>query len=152
MGIWQKDWEPAQNLTLEASGIWLRTYIGLEKETLGGHRQNLVYTRTQEKGAVTPQETDPDCLWVSRSLVGQRWPAVWFGALSVAVQVWDIFKEVSIIFITSNIVWPQVNSKEGTQLHPSTENWIKDLLSIVLPIRTGPSMPPQSVSPIRKLP
>ena len=25
-----------------------------------GHKQNLVCTRTQEKGAVTPQETDPD--------------------------------------------------------------------------------------------
>ena len=25
-----------------------------------GHKQNLVHTRTQEKGAVTPQETDPD--------------------------------------------------------------------------------------------
>ena len=25
----------------------------------GGHKQNLVCTRTQEKGAVTPQETDP---------------------------------------------------------------------------------------------
>ena len=24
----------------------------------------------------------------------------------------------SIIFITSTIVWPQVNSREGTQLHP----------------------------------
>ena len=30
------------------------------KQTLGGHNQNLVHTRTQEKGAVTPQETDPD--------------------------------------------------------------------------------------------
>ena len=28
--------------------------------TLGEHKQNLVCTRTQEKGAVTPQETDPD--------------------------------------------------------------------------------------------
>ena len=27
---------------------------------LGGHKQNLVCTRTQEKGAVTPQETDAD--------------------------------------------------------------------------------------------
>ena len=26
----------------------------------GGHKQNLVCTRTQEKGAVTPQETDSD--------------------------------------------------------------------------------------------
>ena len=27
---------------------------------LGGHKQNLVCIRTQEKGAVTPQETEPD--------------------------------------------------------------------------------------------
>ena len=31
-----------------------RTYTGLGKQTLRGHRQNLVCTRTQEKGAVTP--------------------------------------------------------------------------------------------------
>ena len=36
------------------------TYTGLGKQTLGGHKQNLVHTRTQEKGAETPQETDPD--------------------------------------------------------------------------------------------
>ena len=30
------------------------------EKTLGEHKQNLVHTRTQEKGAVTPQETDPD--------------------------------------------------------------------------------------------
>ena len=30
------------------------------KQTLGEHKQNLVHTRTQEKRAVTPQETDPD--------------------------------------------------------------------------------------------
>ena len=33
---------------------------GLGKQTLGGHKQNLVHTRSQEKGAVTPDETDPD--------------------------------------------------------------------------------------------
>ena len=37
-----------------------RTYTGLGKQTLGGYKQNLVCTRTQEKGAVTPQETEPD--------------------------------------------------------------------------------------------
>ena len=56
-----------------------RTYTGLGKQTLGGHRQNLVCTRTQEKGAVTPQETDPDLrgsvqeslveAWVNRGLL-----------------------------------------------------------------------------------
>ena len=38
----------------------LELNTGLQKHTLGGHKQNLVCTRTQEKGAVTPQETDPD--------------------------------------------------------------------------------------------
>ena len=28
--------------------------------TLGGHKQNIAWTRTQGKGAVTPQETEPD--------------------------------------------------------------------------------------------
>ena len=41
-------------------GFDYRTYTGLGKQTLGGHKQNLVRTKTQEKGAVTPQETDPD--------------------------------------------------------------------------------------------
>jgi len=63
------------------------------------------------------------------------------GAWTVAVHAWDLLREVTIIFITSTIVWPQVNSSEGTQLYPSTENWIKDLLSMALPIRTRPSIP-----------
>ena len=47
-----------------------RTYTGLGKQNLGGYKQNLVHTRTQEKGAVTPQETDPDLsLSVQESLV-----------------------------------------------------------------------------------
>ena len=81
-----------------------------------------------------------ECLGVSGRNVGQQWPAGGLGALSMAVHACDLLKEVAIIFITSTIVWPQVNSREGTQLHLSTENWIKDLWSMALPI-----------SPIRKL-
>ena len=33
------------------------------------------------------------------------------------------------------------NKREGTQPHPLTENWIKDLLSMAPPIRTRPSFP-----------
>ena len=33
------------------------------------------------------------------------------------------------------------NNREGTQPHPSTENWIQDLLSMASPIRTRPSFP-----------
>ena len=79
------------------------------------------------------------CLGVSSGSVGWWWPDAGLGAVSIAVHVWDLLREVTIIFITSTIVWPQINSREATQLHPSTENWIKDLLSMVLAIRTRPS-------------
>ena len=39
------------------------------------------------------------------------------------------------------IVWPQVNNREGTQLHPRTENWITELLSTAPPIRPRHSFP-----------
>ena len=51
-------------------------------QTLGGHRQNLVCTGSQEKGAVSPQETEPDLPvgvqvspaegWVDSGLLGVR--------------------------------------------------------------------------------
>ena len=78
---------------------------------------------------------------VSSGGVGQWWPAAGLGALSVAVHAWDLLKEGTNVFITLSIVWLQVNRREGTQLHPSTENWITDLLSLALPIRTRPSFP-----------
>ena len=82
-----------------------------------------------------------ECPGVSSGSMGRRWPAAGLGALSVAVCAWDPLKEVTIIFIIFTIVWPQVNNKEGTQLHPSTENWIKDLLSMTPSIRTRPIFP-----------
>ena len=112
LGIWQRDWESPGNLTLEAVGFDYRTYTGLEKQTLGGHKQNLVRTRTQEKGAVTPQETDPDFpvsvqaslaeAWVGSSLLqGQgHW---------VQQCVLGTFRRRSpFFFITSTIGWSQV--------------------------------------------
>ena len=72
--------------------------------------------------------------------MGRWWPAAGLGALRAEVHAWDLLKEVTIIFITSTIVWPPVKQKgEGTQPRLSTENWIKDLLSMALPIRTRPS-------------
>ena len=88
-----------------------RTDTGLGKETLGGHKQNLVLIRTQEKGSVAPQETDPDLpmsVQESGRSVGQQWPAAALGALSVAVSAWELLKEAAIVFITSTIVWPQI--------------------------------------------
>ena len=73
--------------------------------------------------------------------MGQWWPAAELGAMSVAVPAWDLLKEVTVIFITTTIVRPQVNSREGTQPHPSTKNWVKDLLSMAPSMRTSPSIP-----------
>ena len=90
-----------------------------------------------------------ECPGVSSRGIDQWWPAAGLGALSVAIHAWDLLKEVTIIFITSTIVWPQVNSREGTQLHPSRENWIKDLLMVPC-TRTRPSFPlSQSLPPVQ---
>ena len=86
-----KDWETTPS---PHQGIWLwrpvgfdyRTSRELGKQTLGGHKQNLVHPRSQEK-KVSPQETEPDLpvsvqesleeAWVSSGLLqgGRHW--VW---------------------------------------------------------------------------
>ena len=115
-------------------------------------QQNLVH---QDPGESSSDPTG-DCLrlacgcpGVSSEGVGQWWPAAELGAQTVAVHAWDLLREVTIIFITSIIVWPQVNNKEGTQFHPSTENWINFTHGPAIQNKT--QFPPQSVSPIRKL-
>ena len=49
--------------------------------------------------------------------MGWQWPAAGSGALSAAVPAWDLLKEVTIIFITSTIVWPQVKQQGGNIAH-----------------------------------
>ena len=83
---------------------------------LEGTDRTFVRTRTQEKGAVTPHETDPDLpvnvqesrpdAWVSSGQL-QGW------GQSVALRAWDLLKEVAIFFITSTIVWTQVKYQGG---------------------------------------
>ena len=67
---------------------------------------------------MTPQEIDSDLpvsVQDSAGGMGQQWPTAGSGALSVAVRTWDLLKEVSIIFITSTIVWPQVKQQGGNK-------------------------------------
>ena len=54
--------------------------------------------------------------------------------------------EWGAIAFSATIVWPQINNREGTQLHPSTEKWIKDLLSMTPPIEQDPVSPSVSLS------
>ena len=76
--VWHRSLEDVAINSIRAT----RTYRGLGKQILGGHKQNLVCTRTQEKGTVTLPETDPDLpmsvqeslaeVWVSGGLL-QGW-------------------------------------------------------------------------------
>ena len=70
-----------------------------------------------------------------------RWPKHWSFSYNPSNEYLWLISFITIIFITSTIVWPQVNSRGGTQLNPSTENCIKDLLSMAPTIRTRPSFP-----------
>ena len=64
--VWHKPPWRRLPLTPHRAG---RTYTGLGKQTFGRHKQNLVCTRNQEKGALTPQDTDSD-LSVSPGVFG----------------------------------------------------------------------------------
>ena len=55
--------------------------------------------------------------------MGQQWPAAGSEALSWAVHAWDLLKEVTIIFMTSTIVWPQVK-QQGMNTVPSIKQKI----------------------------
>ena len=74
-----------------------------------------VHTRTQEKGAVSPQETEPDlCVCVSRSLWQRLVLTVSCSGvrtLNTVVCAKVILKEVAITFITPTIFWPQAKQQ-----------------------------------------
>ena len=126
-----------------------RTYTGLGKQNLEGTNRTLCTPGPRRKEQWPYKRLTQTCPWVSRSLwrrCGSAVACCRVGALSVAVRSSDLLKEVPIIFIASTIVWPQVNNRKGTQPHPSTENWIGDLLSLALPIRTDPVSPSVSLS------
>ena len=74
------------------SGQRIRVLISsptLCEETDSWRTQNLVCTRTQEKGALAPQETDPDLPVSVQESLAEAWvgggPATGLGAPSAAV-------------------------------------------------------------------
>ena len=63
-----------------------------------------MHTRTQEKGALTSQETDPDLPVSVQESLAEAWVSTGLLQASVAVPVWDLLEEVTIIFTTSTVV------------------------------------------------
>ena len=72
---------------------------------------------------MSPQETDSDLPMNVQDSLAEAW--VGGGllqgcyTLSAAVHAWDFLKEVTIIFITSAIVWPRVKQQGGNTFPPS---------------------------------
>ena len=61
---------------------------GIRDSSLGGYKQNIAHTKTQRKGAVTPQETEPKLLLVWRvpyEGVGCQGITTGVGALAAAI-------------------------------------------------------------------
>ena len=144
-GIWT--WRPG--------GFNYRTSTGLGKTdfTLRGHKQSLVCTKTQGKGAVTPQETGPKLpagveespveAWVGRGSpqdVGDWQQQSGKGPLPPLVYALEV-----VINPTIEPLHPRgcqlraQTTRERVQPHPSADNWIKVLLSKALPTRARPS-------------
>ena len=105
-------------------------------------------TRTQEKEAVTSQETESDLPVNVLESLGEAWVDSGFCGVrgtdysspgSRAVLAYVLLKEVTIAVITPTIVWPQKNYRDLRLPHPLAEIWIIDLQSIASPTRARPS-------------
>ena len=64
---------------------------------------------------MTPQETDPDLPMSVQESPAEAWVG---GGLLHNWGHWDLLKEVTIIFSTSTIVWPQVKQQGGNTAPP----------------------------------
>ena len=70
---------------------------------------------------MTPQETDSDLPISVQQSLGEVWVAVAccrVGGTECSSAYMGPFEGVAIIFITSTIVWPQVNPQEGNMGPP----------------------------------
>ena len=78
-------------------------------------------TRTQEKGAVTPQETDLGLSMSVQESSVEAWVdgGLLHGGIDCHSAAWDILKEVAIIFITAtcSLASGQTTGKEHSTDH-----------------------------------
>ena len=81
-----------------------RTYIGLKIDSWRA-QQNLVHKDPGGRNSDPHRRLACVCPGVSGKGLDWWWPAAGLGALSVAVHAWDLLTEVTIVFISSTIVW-----------------------------------------------
>ena len=137
-------------------GIWLwrpvgfdyRTSTGLGKQSLEGHKQNLMCT--QEKGTVTPSvdwaRLACECLGVSGGGMGWQWSAAGLGVLTNRV-----LRGLACSHKPFWRRWPYCHYpcyREGHTAPPSSKKLIKDLQAWPCPPEQGQVFP--TASPFRQ--
>ena len=153
-------WWPGKR-TENPQRIWLwkpvgfnyRTSTGLGKQTLGGYKKNLVCSRSQEKGAVPWQETEPDFPVSVQESLGEAWVDSQGHWIQQSWEPWHAARSPSEgghhyhHYPYHSLASGQTTEKK--QPFPSVKNWTKDLLSMALPLEQDPDSP-KPVPPIRK--
>ena len=137
-----------KNLALRASRSYYRSSRGLRETdcSLGGHKQNFAYTKTQRRAVLTPQDTEPKLPASVRGAPAE----VWIGRGSPQGRGhWEV-----LIDVDPRAGLPQAKQLlrrgEGVQSHPSADNWIKPLPSKALPTRARPSFSHRQSLPSRR--
>ena len=104
---------------------------------LEGTKKNLCAPGARSKEQWPHKRLTQTFLWVSRSLQWRHWSVVACHRL----RGMGPFEggHHYLHYLHRSLVTGQ--QQGGTQLRPSTENWIRDLLSFPPPIRTRPSFP-----------
>ena len=70
-------------------GFDYRKSTGLGKQTLGGHKQKFVCTRSQDKRVVSSEETEPDLPVSVQEYPVEAWPATGSGAVNTTVPPFE---------------------------------------------------------------
>ena len=98
-------------------------------DPLGGHKQNFVCTRIQEKGTVTPQETDPDLPVSIQESLAEAWVG---SALLQGQGQWvrqcmhrTFWRKLPLSSLPPPLFGLRSNNREGTQPLPSQKMGLK---------------------------
>ena len=139
----QRDWKPPEKM-LKASGIWLQNFHRPgETDSWRAQTKPCAHQEPGERSSVPTRDwARPACecprvpgRGVGSSLLRGRghWKQLWLHK--------SCWRRQPLPSLPPPWFGLKQNNREGTQPCPSTENWIKDLLSMAPPVRTRPSFP-----------
>ena len=109
-----------------------------KKKKKNKQKKNLARIRSQEKVAVSPKETKPNLPVSVQESLAEVWVEECNSACISSFEGGCNY----LISLASGKLWQtklrQTKLRQTKQLHPSMENWIKDLPGMTPPIRTTP--------------